>query len=510
MTDVRLVAEVPDDADAVACWAFAGEEPIEGQGFLGFLAASGFTGQLGQTAMLPDPDGGDRVRLMIGFGPRPSRVSGISEVSGISGVSGVSGQNAPPSATLRRAGATLARAARRYRRVAATVPVAGAGTARAMVEGFLLGSYRFDRYRSAPRSAPDRPVTERLDIVTTAPAAPGAEAEVSAALRVAAAVATARDLGNEPGGSLTPTVFADRAADMARARGLGCDVWDEHRISAERLGGLLGVSRGSAEPPRLVRLDYRPPGDAAATVALVGKGVTFDAGGLSLKPTKQLVDMKIDMAGAAAVLGAMSALLALGCPVRVVGWLPLTENMPDGAATRLGDVLRTRNGTTVEVRNADAEGRLILADALALAGEERPDAIVDVATLTAAVSMAVGRRYAGLAGNHDGWLDQVRAAAARAGEPVWTLPLDDADPGRRLRSTIADLANVPASADGQSVAAALFLREFVPPGTPWAHLDINGPAFTDEDDGDLTPGATGYGVRTLIELLNGVSARPYT
>ena len=515
MIDVRPLAEVAGDTDAVAQWAFAGEQASWPHA--GFLADAGFCGQLGESAVLPRG-----VREAGGGAGEPGGGAAVSGGAAVRIVVGAGPRGELDTVALRRAGAGLARATRRCRRVAVEPPEGEADAGDrvgALVEGFLLASYRFDRHRSARPDAP----TERLDILAPGHAAASRAHPVAAAVAhaqpvaaavararcVAAAVAMARDLGNEPGGVLTPSEFADRAAEVATRGRVGCEVWDEHRMGVERLGGLLGVSRGSDQPARLVRLDYRPAGPPVATFAVVGKGVTFDAGGLSLKPTKQMQDMKIDMAGAAAVLGAMSALPDLGCAARVVGWLPLTENMPGGGATRLGDVLRTRNGTTVEVRNADAEGRLILADALALACEERPDAVVDVATLTAAIAMAVGRRYAGLAGNDEAWQASVRAAAERAGEPVWPLPLDGADRGQ-LRSKVADLANVPGGGDGQSVAAALFLRQFVPPDIPWAHLDINGPAFSDIDDGELVPGATGYGVRTLLELFLGVSAHPYT
>jgi leucyl aminopeptidase len=470
--DIRLVPEVPADADVVGTPAFADRPPPADAGF---LAGAGFTGRPGEIAALPDGDG--RTRLLVGMGPAGSL----------------------DAATLRRAAAGVARAVRRHRRVALHLPEPGLSepglsepvAAAALVEGFLLGSYRFTRYKSAP----EPPLPERLDIIASGEAA----AALDRARRVADAVTLARDLGNEPGGALTPAAFADRAADIAARSGLTCTVWDERRIADEHLGGLLGVSRGSTQPPRLVILEHAPA-EPARTVALVGKGVTFDSGGLTIKPNQAMLTMKIDMAGAAAVLAAMSVLPDLGCSSRVVGWLPLTDNMPGGDATRLGDVLRIRNGTTVEVRNADAEGRLILADALVLAAETNPDAIVDLGTLTAAIAMAVGRRHAGLAGSHPAWLDQVRTAADRAGEAVWPLPFDHVDP-HELRSAVADLVNVNGKPHGQSSLAALFLQQFVPASIPWAHLDIYGPAFSDEDDGELTAGATGFGVRTLIELL---------
>jgi len=313
-------------------------------------------------------------------------------------------------------------------------------------------------------------------------------------------VALTRDLVNEPGGSLTPAAFADRAVDVAKNSGLNCTVWDEQRIAEERLGGLLGVSRGSAQPPRLVRVDYEPE-MPSGSVALVGKGVTFDSGGLTIKPNPMMLDMKGDMAGAATVLGAMSALRGSDCSLRVTGWLPLTDNMPGPDATRIGDVLRIRNGKTVEVLNTDAEGRLILADALALAAEAAPDAIVDLATLTLTAPMALGRKFAALMANHDGLMEQLRAAAARAGEAVWPFPLPE-DCRDQLDSRIADLANLaPGNKYGQTVLGGLFLREFVPGQIPWAHLDMLGPVFCDADDGDWVEGATGFGVRTLLEFL---------
>ena len=491
--DVRLVDEPPADADIVCTPVFAdrlAEPPTDLAGFAdvaGFVAACGFTAEPGETLAFPG---------VVAGGSRQPRL-----------VYGVGASDALDVAVLRRAAAGVARATRRHPHVSVHLPALPPRyTVGAAVEGFRLGGYPFPRYRA--QAHPAR--TERPAVSTPTPADATEATEATEALRragrVADAVELARDLGNEPGGILTPVAFADRMVDVAAERGLSCTVWDERRIADERLGGLLGVSRGSTQPPRLVIVTHEPS-QPAGSVALVGKGVTFDAGGLSLKPNKMMLPMKIDMAGAAAVFAAMSALPALGCPVRVAGYLPLTDNMPGGDATRLGDVLRIRNGTTVEVRNADAEGRLMLADALALAAESGPDAIVDIATLTGALSMAVGNRFAGLAGSHAGWTEQVGAAAARAGEPVWPLPID-AD-RKELRSKIADLVNVNGRPSGQSSLAALFLRQFVPAGIPWAHLDINGPAFSDEDDGELTAGATGFGVRTLLELLcNPAPVRP--
>jgi leucyl aminopeptidase len=260
---------------------------------------------------------------------------------------------------------------------------------------------------------------------------------------------------------------------------------------------VLGVGEGSERPPRFVRLEYAPRG-ARATLALVGKGVVFDSGGLSLKTAGGMETMKTDMSGAAAVIAAMSALRDLDVKTRVVAYVPLVENMPSGIAMRPGDVLTMRNGKTVEVLNTDAEGRLILADALSLASEERADAIVDVATLTGAVTVALGEKIAGLMGNSDPWIEQVRAAAGRAGERVWHLPLPD-DYRRNLDSEVADIRNVSSGGGAGTLTAGLFLKEFVG-DVPWAHLDIAGAARSSSDDAEVTKGGTGYGVRTLVEL----------
>ena len=282
------------------------------------------------------------------------------------------------------------------------------------------------------------------------------------------------------------------------------EVWDEDRIAAERLGGLLGVARGSTQPPRLVRVEYRPPDPIEIDgrvphLALVGKGITFDSGGLSLKTATGMETMKTDMGGAAAVLGAVDAAAALGARIRITAITPLTENMPGGSATKPGDVLTTRNGKTIEVLNTDAEGRLVLADGLTLAAEAEPDAIIDLATLTGAAVVALGKEIAGLLGNDDDLIAQVRAAGDRAGEPLWPLPLPD-DYRSHIDSEVADMRNVGRPGQAGSIAAAMLLREFVGE-VPWAHLDIAGPARSDENSRYLSQGGTGFGVRTLVALV---------
>ena len=323
--------------------------------------------------------------------------------------------------------------------------------------------------------------------------------------RLAASVNLARDLVNEPPSSLTPEKFADTFVErFSGVAGVTVEVWDEERIVAERLGGLLGVARGSTQPPRLVRVEYRPadPIEIDGRVphlALVGKGITFDSGGLSLKTATGMETMKTDMGGAAAVLGAVDAAAALGARIRITAFTPLTENMPGGSATKPGDVLTTRSGKTIEVLNTDAEGRLVLADGLTLAVESQPDAIVDLATLTGAAVVALGKEIAGLLGNDDGLIAELRAAGERAGEPLWPLPLPD-DYRSHIESEIADMRNVGRPGQAGSISAAMLLREFVA-DVPWAHLDIAGPARSDENSRYLSKGGTGFGVRTLVELV---------
>lgn len=443
------------------------------------LAAADFTGKLGQVHRAVGDDG--RIVVLVGLGDAADVDAG----------------------TARAAGAHLAKAAAHLPAVATTLAADVAAHApededavvQAVVEGVGLRSYAYDRFRSDPEPP------ELAEVVLVG----GATDAVRRGARIAEAVALARDLVNTPGGTLTPPAFAEAAVEVAEREDLRITVLDEDEIFAERLGGLLGVNRGSFQPPRFVQLAHEPQGAGpdTPTLALVGKGITFDAGGLDIKTAEGMLTMKCDMAGAAAVLGAMSAVAELRPDVRVAAYLPTTDNMLGPDATRPGDVLTLRDGTTVEIGNTDAEGRLILADALTLAVEGGPAAIIDVATLTGACMVALGNRWAGLMGNHEGWLGQVRAAAARAGEPLWHLPLPE-EYREQLDSPIADMKNV-GSRFGGALTAGLFLKEFVGE-VPWAHLDIAGPAFLDEAT-DLGPkGATGYGVRTLLELVDGFEA----
>ena len=306
---------------------------------------------------------------------------------------------------------------------------------------------------------------------------------------------------NRPGGSLTAVQLADEAVAVGDSSGLEVEVWDRDRLTEERCGGILGVNAGSSEEPRLVRLTWRPKGESRATLHLVGKGITFDTGGLNLKSFEGMKEMKIDMGGAAAVIGAMSAISAYSPDITVIGTCCCTDNQPGPNATKPGDVLHIRNGKTVEVLNTDAEGRLVLADGLSLAAEDKPDLVIDLATLTGACLVALGQKYAGLMGNDDEAISRVETAATQAGERVWHLPLPT-EYRKQLDSQTADLRNIGSGRFGGTLVAGLFLQEFVGDSS-WVHLDIAGPVTTDDTEGEFPKGATGFGVRTLLELATG-------
>jgi leucyl aminopeptidase len=445
-----------------------------------FCRRRGFEGKTGQALAMPAGEGGVVVAVGLGEAGKPD------------------------AERLRRAAASAVREAWEMRRLVwdlEGIVERGADpfeVAQAVAEGAALASYRFDRYKNDPSPA------LRLESLTIAAAARGPVASgAKRGARVAEAVGLARDLVNEPASDMTPSRLAEVAAQVAGGP-LAIEVMEESDMASAGLGGLLGVARGSSEPPRLIRLRYEPPGangqSQVPTVALVGKGITFDSGGLSLKTAEGMTAMKTDMGGAAVVVATLSALPDLDLGVRVLGLVPATENMPGEGALKPGDVLRIRNGKTIEVLNTDAEGRLILADALSLAVEERPDAVVDLATLTGACVVALGRRIAGLMGNDLALVERVRAAAERAGEPVWHLPLP-ADYRSQIDSDVADMKNIGKPGEAGTLAAGLLLQEFAGE-VPWAHLDIAGPARSDEDTGYLRKGGTGFGVRTLVELLS--------
>jgi leucyl aminopeptidase len=405
--------------------------------------------------------------------------------------------------TLRRAAAVAVAAAGRAATMAtalhqAALPAGGSAAAAlaalaAVAEGTLLAAYRFQRHKSAPD-----PTLAEATLLVDGERSRAAAAPVLGRAEVAArATLAARDLVNEPASRINPATLAAEAVRLARAAGLEHEVLTGPALRRGRFGAVLAVGGGSATGPRLVRLRYRPPG-AARHVALVGKGVTFDTGGLDLKRGASMDGMKDDMAGAAAVLAALAAAAELELPTAVTAVLPLVENMPGGSAMRPGDVITARNGVTVEVTNTDAEGRLILADGLALAAEDAPDAILDLATLTGSVVYGLGLGCTGVFGNTPALTAEVLAAAGRAGELACELPLIE-DYRRFLDSEVADLLNA-SNEPGDSVQAALFLREFVA-GVPWVHLDIAGPASAKEARYYQPKGASGWGVRTLLAFL---------
>jgi len=390
----------------------------------------------------------------------------------------------------------------RARRVAADVSAA-AGTEQpaAFVEGFQLAGYRFAGYASS--DAERRARVQSLDLLDAAGAANGLRPGLSEVQAVVPETFRARDLVNEPASVATPSFLAERVLALAGdVPGLEAEAWGPERIAREGLAGLMAVARGSREEPRFIRL--RHAGGSARhprRIILVGKGITFDSGGLSLKPPKSMETMKYDMAGGAAVIGAVAAAARLGLPVDVTGYVPATENLPGGQAQKPGDVIRFLNGKTVEVLNTDAEGRLILADALALASRQKPDVIIDLATLTGACRVALGPLFAGVMGNDEQLVGELVAAGRASGERLWQLPLVR-EYRDELKSPVADLKNV--GGDAGTIVAGLFLQEFVD-GVAWAHLDIAGPAFT-EKDLPLTPrGGTGFGVRLLVRYLQGAA-----
>lgn len=314
-----------------------------------------------------------------------------------------------------------------------------------------------------------------------------------------------RRLVNEPPDVIYPASFAEWAQRVASEAGLSAEVWDEQRLKAERCGALLGVAKGSSQPPRLVILRYSGGRAGDKPLALVGKGVTFDSGGLSLKPSDSMLTMKCDMAGAATVLGAMGAIAKLKLPVNVVGLVGLVENMTGPAAMKLGDVLTARNGRTIEIHNTDAEGRLVLADVLSVAVDLGVSRIVDLATLTGACVVALGNDVAGLMTNDQQWCDRLKAAADVVGEPVWQLPMFPEIYNELIKSEVADIKNVGEGRWGGAITAAKFLEQFVGE-TPWTHMDIAGPAFLEKPKPWSDGGASGAYVRTLVELVRNESA----
>jgi leucyl aminopeptidase len=374
--------------------------------------------------------------------------------------------------------------------IALALPARDAAEAEAVATGALLGAYTFRRYRATPAAA----------LTVTLLTSDGNKDGATRGTVIAEAVNLARDLINTSPLQLPPAELAAAAQSVADDRGLSIDILADDALAAGGYGGILAVGQGSSRGPRLVRLSYTHPA-ATKTVAFVGKGITFDSGGLSLKPPKSMETMKSDMSGAAAALAATGAIAQLGLPVNVVAYLCVAENMPGGAAQRPSDVITMYGGKTVEVMNTDAEGRLVMADGLVRSGEDNPDLVVDIATLTGAQVVALGTRTAGVMGSSDDVAAAVAATARNAGEPAWPMPLP-AHLRKGLDSTVADMTNVAGGSDGGGMlVAGLFLREFAPEGAAWAHLDIAGPGFNSGSPYGYTPkGGTGAAVRALIAL----------
>ncbi|HXW87924.1 MAG TPA: leucyl aminopeptidase [Streptosporangiaceae bacterium] len=397
--------------------------------------------------------------------------------------------------SLRRAAGSAVRAAAASKAtsVAVSLPARDEPETEAVALGALLGRYAFGRYRGG-----DQPTVPDIVVLSTVGAAAG-RAQV-----LADAMTLVRDLVNTSPSHLYPETFAAEAERVARAADVDFGVLDQTALASGGYGGLIGVGQGSVHPPRLVRLGYRHPA-ATKTVVFCGKGITFDSGGLSLKPPKSMEAMKSDMSGAAAVLGAVQAIAELKLGVNVVGYLAMAENMPGGRAQRPSDVITVFGGKTVEVLNTDAEGRLVLADVLARSAADAPDLLVDVATLTGAQLVALGPRIAGVMGSDDEVAAAVVDAARRAGEQAWPMPLP-AELRKGLDSSVAEIANVTGDRYGGMLVGGLFLKEFVPDGVRWAHVDIAGPAFHEGEPYGYTPrGGTGAAVRLLVQLATDVA-----
>lgn len=442
--------------------------------------ALGITGAVGEVRRVPATGLGAKVLVLTGIGSAT-----------------------PDAEVLRRAAGAATRELAGVGSAALALPADDVAQVAAVAEGALLGAYTFTRYRASAPASAQAPLHE-IQVVTGLAKDKAAAAALDRAQVVAAAVHATRDLVNTPPNDLVPADLADAARAAARdVKGVKVTVLDEKALAAGGFGGIVGVGQGSVHPPRLVKVAYAPS-RARGHVALVGKGITFDSGGLSIKTADGMIGMKSDMAGAAAVLHTVIAAARLGVPVAVTGWLAVAENMPSGTAQRPSDVVTMRGGTTVEVLNTDAEGRMVMADALVAAVEEAPDVVLDIATLTGAQLVALGDRVAAVMGSEDVRAEVV-TAADRSGEPFWPMPLP-AELRAGLKSQVADLANI-GERFGGMLTAGIFLREFVGT-TPWAHLDVAGPAFNSREAHGYTPvGGTGAGVRTLLALIEARAGR---
>ena len=477
---VSTARSAPKAATAVG-WAVATKGAVPRQ--LGLsraaLEANGFEGNPGQVLAVPNGDG---VAVAIGVG-EPGAID---------------------AAGLRSAAAAFARAASKHAQLATNLAdvegVDAKVAAQAVTEGVLLASYRYTGLKNDAKNA-SRLVA--LTLVAGAKTEKDVDKGAQRGQTIASAAAFARELANTPPTHLNATDIAAKAVEIGAEAGLQVEVFNKNQLEQMGCGGIIGVNRGSTEPPRMVKLTWSPK-SPTGHLALVGKGIMYDSGGISLKPSDNFhQNMKMDMSGAAAVLATMSVLKELKVKTKVTAWLMCTDNMPSGSALKLGDVLTMRNGKTVEIHNTDAEGRLVLADGLSLAVEEVPDAIVDIATLTGAALVALGESIAPVLGTSQALVDQLIERSAATDEPLWQLPLDSKRYRKLLDSVVADMKNI-GGPYGGSITASIFLSEFVG-DIPWAHIDMAGPMMVGADDGIYAKGATGFGTRLLIDLASNFS-----
>lgn len=437
-----------------------------------------------------------------GFAAEPGHTLAVHSHGKISAqriiVIGVGNIKTLTSASLQKAAAAAAKAAKMMKAKRLAVALSQELAPQSIVEGIILGNYHFIRHKTVGRNK----LTELEEcILLTSPNKLNAvTSSVALGEAVSRAVILARDLVNEPPSLTTPTYLAEAARSLAKGeKAITCEVFGKGEMQQLGMGGILGIARGSDEEPKFIKLAYKGGGNK--TIGLVGKGITFDTGGLSLKPANSMETMKLDMAGAASIFGIFSALPFLKPKVNVVGLIAATENMPGASAIKPGDVVTIMNGKTVEILNTDAEGRMVLADGLSYAvAKIQPDVLIDVATLTGACVVALGEEVAGLFANSQQLADDLMKSAKLTGEAVWQLPLVD-EYREFMKGTIADLQNIGGGKWGGAITGALFLSEFTDPAIPWAHLDIAGPAYAEKDTAIASKGGTGFGVRMLIHYL---------
>ncbi len=488
-SDVLVIGVIQTPHGPVPAPGLTGVDDALGGTLADTLAALGATGEPEELTKIP---GGGKLRatlvLAVGLGGAPGDGKPF-DAERLRRAAGVALRSAAAKKAPANGGSAAGNAVPVSKTVSVALPSLTADEAEAVTTGALLGAYSFRQYRAVP--APDLAIT----VLT-------GEGNTDATRRgqvIAVAVNLVRDLVNRSPLDLYPAVLAAEAERVAGAAGVAVEVLDETALRDGGYGGISGVGMGSSRPPRLVRLSYTHP-EATRTVAFVGKGITFDSGGLSLKPPKSMETMKSDMGGAAAVLAATAAVAELSLPVNVVAYLCAAENMPGGAAQRPSDVITMYGGKTVEVLNTDAEGRLVLADGIARSAEDNPVLIVDVATLTGAQVVALGSRTAGVMGSSEKVAADVAAIMRAAGEPAWAMPFPE-ELRKGLDSTVADMTNVAAERGGGMQVGGLFLKEFVPDGVAWAHLDIAGPAYNEKGPFGYTPkGGTGAAARALIAI----------